>query len=175
MVGVGGNLGDDRELRDRFRDARDRLAARPYAGAVTASPIYRSDPVGPVRDQPRFLNAVLAFEPVREVSPVDLLADLLAIEASLGRDRGRGVAGGPRSIDLDLLLVGGRCLAVEGPPALSLPHPRLRQRGFVLRPLSDLFGHEFVVPGPAPRSVGALLASPDVAAQGLERVTADWD
>jgi 2-amino-4-hydroxy-6-hydroxymethyldihydropteridine diphosphokinase len=174
VIGVGGNLGSQRELRDRFAEARRRVAACGYAGEVAASPLYRSDPVGPVTRQPAFLNAVFAFEQTAAASPLAILDDLLALESSLGRDRTGAVPGGPRHLDLDLLMVGRTCLAAHGPPRLLLPHPRLRERAFVLRPLADLLGAEFVVPGPEPTTVGQLLASERVTEQRLELVATRW-
>jgi len=167
-VGVGGNLGGDAELLSRFARARAELERRRWSAALRSSPVYRSDPVGRA-DQPRFLNAVLAVEPPDQpVEPARILEDLLAVEAALGRVRAE--PGGPRTIDLDLLLCGSE---VSGAPGLQLPHPRMHQRGFVLRPLADLAGEELVVPGVG-RTVGELLREPEVEAQRIERLTDVW-
>jgi 2-amino-4-hydroxy-6-hydroxymethyldihydropteridine diphosphokinase len=133
FVALGGNLGDDAEILDRFRAALRHLTDLAYVEGIRMSRIYRSAPVGPVRDQPSFLNAVARIELGAQTSPEILLADLLAIEVSLGRVR--DVRGGPRAIDLDLLLVGEERRAT---PNLTLPHPRMHERAFVLMPLSDL-------------------------------------
>jgi 2-amino-4-hydroxy-6-hydroxymethyldihydropteridine diphosphokinase len=139
-------------------------------GPISSSPIYRSDPVGPVVDQPAFLNAVISFEICEEVAATQILTDLLAIEAELGRSREREVSLGPRSIDLDLLLVGHLTIAVAGLPALILPHPRLHERAFVLRPLADLVGEDYVLPGQEPVTLATHLAKPEVAEQRIEKL-----
>jgi 2-amino-4-hydroxy-6-hydroxymethyldihydropteridine diphosphokinase len=100
-------------------------------GGVTAvSSLYETDPVGYL-DQPPFLNAVVALETA--LSPADLLHRLLQIEADLGRVRSFQDA--PRTLDLDLLLVDDLTLDT---PDLTLPHPRLHQRAFVLVPLAEI-------------------------------------
>ena len=91
-----------------------------------------TEPVG-LRDQPRFLNGAVELE--TELSPLELLERLLAIERSLGRDRRGGPPGGPRTLDLDLLLY-GRAQIAE--PGLEVPHPRLHERRFALEPLAEL-------------------------------------
>jgi 2-amino-4-hydroxy-6-hydroxymethyldihydropteridine diphosphokinase len=96
------------------------------------SSLYETEPVG-FHDQPAFLNAVLALE--TELDPLSLLHSLLAIERELGRDRSQGVRNGPRTLDLDLLLVGDAVVATE---ELTLPHPALIQRRFVLAPLAEI-------------------------------------
>jgi 2-amino-4-hydroxy-6-hydroxymethyldihydropteridine diphosphokinase len=104
------------------------------AGLVVArlSSIYETEPVD-VLDQPPFLNMVAELR-VTIFSPEQTLARLLRIEYSLGRRR-RVARGGPRTIDLDLLLYGREQSATE---LLQLPHPRLHKRRFVLTPLSEL-------------------------------------
>ena len=112
------------------REAFQRLRA---LGQVTAqSSVRLTDPVGYV-DQPRFANAAALLE--TPLSPLPLLRELLAIEHSFGRDRSRSVPKGPRTLDLDLLLYGSEVLA---DPALTLPHPALHQRRFVLEPLAEI-------------------------------------
>jgi 2-amino-4-hydroxy-6-hydroxymethyldihydropteridine diphosphokinase len=94
--------------------------------------VRETDPVG-VTDQPKFLNAVAELEtdlPARE-----LLEGLLEIECRLGRDRSSEQRWGPRTIDLDLLLYGQGTI---DEPGLSVPHPRLAERRFVLEPLCEL-------------------------------------
>ncbi len=127
-VGVGSNLGD----RDRFLcGALAALRGTPGVSEVTMSPVYETDPVGPGRQGP-YLNAVLCLRTT--LSPRDLLARLLAIEAEHGRERGPE-RNAPRTLDLDLLLYGDvRCAS----PTLTVPHPRLHERGFVLEPLCHL-------------------------------------
>jgi 2-amino-4-hydroxy-6-hydroxymethyldihydropteridine diphosphokinase len=102
-------------------------------GTVTAvSRFHDTEPVG-YTQQPRFLNAVALIE--TDVAPVDLLRGLLAIERSMGRNRVSSPPKGPRIIDLDLLLYGN--LIVDD-PALTLPHPSLHERRFVLAPLAEI-------------------------------------
>jgi len=102
-------------------------------GKVTArSSYYSTAPVG-YADQPQFLNAAIALE--TGLDPQTLLDRLLAIERSLGRDRSHGIPNGPRTLDLDLLLYSNRVIRTE---SLQLPHPRMAQRAFVLRPLAEI-------------------------------------
>jgi 2-amino-4-hydroxy-6-hydroxymethyldihydropteridine diphosphokinase len=99
------------------------------------SSLYSTAPVG-LTDQPRFVNAVLALE--TSLSPLSLLDRLLDIERGLGRDRSSGVPNGPRTLDLDILLMGDLRI---GESNLELPHPRLADRGFVLIPLHEIAPH----------------------------------
>ena len=126
-VGLGANVGD-REA--HLRSAVVAVGARPELRVVGASKVYESAPVG-YADQPDFLNAAVELE--TEVSPRDLLQTLLELERSLGRVRGQ--RWGPRIIDLDLLLYGHRIVQEQG---LTVPHPHLHLRAFVLLPLCDL-------------------------------------
>jgi 2-amino-4-hydroxy-6-hydroxymethyldihydropteridine diphosphokinase len=126
FVGLGSNLGD-REL--NLRRALERLEE---LGSVRASSFRETDPVG-VTDQPKFLNA--AAELVTEIGPRRLLERLLAIERDLGRERTREARWGPRVIDLDLLVYGNEAI---DEPGLTVPHPRLADRRFVLEPLCEL-------------------------------------
>jgi len=102
-------------------------------GRVMArSSLYSTAPVG-LAEQPRFLNAVVALE--TRLTPRALLEGLLAVEKEFGRDRTAGIANGPRTLDLDLLLLGD--LVVSG-YELEIPHPRLAERAFVLIPLLEV-------------------------------------
>jgi 2-amino-4-hydroxy-6-hydroxymethyldihydropteridine diphosphokinase len=96
------------------------------------SSLYSTTPVG-FADQPRFLNAVVALE--TELSPHSLLEALLNFEREYGRDRSLGVRNGPRTLDLDILMVGDLCLSESD---LEIPHPRLAERAFVLVPLNEI-------------------------------------
>jgi 2-amino-4-hydroxy-6-hydroxymethyldihydropteridine diphosphokinase len=125
-VGIGTNLGD------REANMRRSLALLEELGPVRASSVRETDPVG-LTDQPRFLNAVAEVD--TELPPRELLERLLAIERMLGRDRAAGVRWGPRTIDLDLLLYGDETI---DEPGLTVPHPRLAERRFVLEPLHEL-------------------------------------
>ncbi|BDX04111.1 2-amino-4-hydroxy-6-hydroxymethyldihydropteridine pyrophosphokinase [Marinomonas pontica] len=97
---------------------------------VRISSIYGSKPVGP-QDQPDYINAVATFD--THLSPIDLLDLLQSIEQSQRRVRERHW--GPRTLDLDLLLYGQETIAL---PRLTVPHPFMLERGFVIKPLSDL-------------------------------------
>jgi 2-amino-4-hydroxy-6-hydroxymethyldihydropteridine diphosphokinase len=144
-VGLGSNLGDREAM---LRAALERLAAEPAIELVAVSPFQDTEPVGYL-EQPRFLNAAAALE--TELEPRELLDRLLAIERSLGRTR-EGPRFGPRTIDLDLLLYGEETI---DEPGLTVPHPRLHERRFVLEPLFALDPALFV-PGRGP--LAALLA-----------------
>jgi 2-amino-4-hydroxy-6-hydroxymethyldihydropteridine diphosphokinase len=118
------------------------LAAAERLGTHRLSPIVETEPWG-YADQPRFLNAVAELE--TGFAPRELLDRLLEIERSLGRVR-NGPRYGPRTIDLDLLLYGNLVVAE---PGLTVPHPRLAERLFVLEPLFALDPGLFV-PGKGP-------------------------
>jgi 2-amino-4-hydroxy-6-hydroxymethyldihydropteridine diphosphokinase len=136
FVGLGANVG---EAAARLRWAARELEA---LGGVRLSSLWASAPVGPIADQPWFLNAVCALETDR--SPRLLLEALLAIEASAGRDRAVERPKGPRPLDLDLLLY-GEIIVTE--TDLVVPHPRLFERAFALAPLEELAGPDLVIPG----------------------------
>jgi 2-amino-4-hydroxy-6-hydroxymethyldihydropteridine diphosphokinase len=128
-VGVGANLGDREET---IRSAVALLGTQPGIDVVAVSSLRETEPVGYV-DQPAFLNGAVAIE--TELSPQELLGRLLAVELALGRVRGKSPRFGPRAIDLDLLLYGAE---VVDEPGLTVPHPRLAERRFVLEPLHEL-------------------------------------
>jgi 2-amino-4-hydroxy-6-hydroxymethyldihydropteridine diphosphokinase len=126
-VGLGSNLGD----REAFLvGARAALAATPGVSVVAASRLYETEPVGP--PQGRYLNAVVALDTT--LAAQALLERLLELEQAAGRRRG-GPRNAPRTLDLDLLLFGDVCIDA---PELSLPHPRLHERAFVLVPLAEI-------------------------------------
>jgi 2-amino-4-hydroxy-6-hydroxymethyldihydropteridine diphosphokinase len=128
-VGLGANLGDREST---IRRAIELLAAEPAVEVVAVSSLRETDPVG-YAEQPRFLNGAAAVE--TELGPRTLLDRLLAVERELGRVRDEGPRFGPRTIDLDLLLYGDEVL---DEPGLTVPHPRLAERLFVLEPLYEL-------------------------------------
>ena len=128
-VGLGSNLG---EREKTLRAAIERLASDPRVEIVAVSSLRETDPVGPITDQPRFLNGAVALE--TELAPRALLELLLEVEAEHGRTR-TGPAGGPRTLDLDLLVYGDETV---DEPGLQIPHPRLHERDFVLQPLEEL-------------------------------------
>ena len=135
-IGLGSNLGDPAA---RLRAALDAIAALPGVTALVASPFYRTAPFGPVA-QPDFVNAAAGV--LTTSDPETLHAALKALEQRLRRqppqERWR-----PREIDLDLLVHG---TAVRDTPVLSLPHPGIPQRDFVLYPLRDI-APDLLVPG----------------------------
>jgi len=144
-IGLGSNLGDREAM---LKGAVGLLKTGEGVKVVSVSRFRVTDPVG-ITDQPRFLNGAVAVE--TELSARDLLDRLLEIERSLGRTR-EGPAGGPRTIDLDLLVYGDEVVDEDG---LHVPHPRLAERRFALEPLHDL-DPELLVPGAGP--LKALLA-----------------
>jgi 2-amino-4-hydroxy-6-hydroxymethyldihydropteridine diphosphokinase len=138
-VGLGANLGD--------RDGAIRRAAQ-LIPVQRLSSILETEPWG-ITDQPRFLNAVAEVE--WELGAAALLDRLLEVECELGRVRD-GTRWGPRTIDLDLLVFGGETFVSA---ELTVPHPRMHERLFVLEPLAEL-APDLVVPGRG--SVSSLLA-----------------
>jgi 2-amino-4-hydroxy-6-hydroxymethyldihydropteridine diphosphokinase len=129
-VGLGGNLGDPAAALQDALDALDRI----FGVELTAvSSVYQSAPVG-LSAQPDFLNAVARID--TSLEPGELLEQLLRIETEQGRVR-VGERFGPRLIDLDLLLYNETVLQSE---VLTLPHPRMLERRFVLEPLAELEG-----------------------------------
>jgi 2-amino-4-hydroxy-6-hydroxymethyldihydropteridine diphosphokinase len=136
VIGLGSNLGQREHY---LRRALDLLRADPALEVGAVSTFRETDPVGFV-EQPRFLNAAAFVE--SDLSARDLLARLLEVERVLGRRR-EGPRFGPRTIDLDLLLHGDE---VVDEPGLTVPHPRLAERRFVLEPLHEL-DPTLIVPG----------------------------
>lgn len=129
LLGLGGNVGDVRATLDRaVMDVCDGEMVR----LLARSSDYETPPWG-VTDQPAFVNLCLKVETT--LGPRDLLARALAVEASLGRDRATGRRWGPRPIDIDILAYGDLVLREED---LTLPHPRMAERAFVLVPLLEI-------------------------------------
>jgi 2-amino-4-hydroxy-6-hydroxymethyldihydropteridine diphosphokinase len=126
VVALGSNLGDRQAYLAR---AIERLAD--HLRALRVSSFHETDPVGVPGDQPLFLNAVAVGETTLDARA--LLGELLAIEREAGRER--PYAGAARTLDLDLILFGD---AIIDEPHLSVPHPRFRERRFVLGPLVEI-------------------------------------
>ena len=124
-LSLGSNIGD-REA--ALREAIQRLAA--IGRVALVSSIYETEPVE-VPDQPWFLNCAVALE--TEKTPEQLLSEILSIEEEMGRRRVQEK--GPRNIDADILLYGD---AVVESPSLTIPHPAMQQRRFVLEPLAEI-------------------------------------
>lgn len=127
-VGIGSNLDDPVAQAALAFDALARIADTQL---VARSPLYRSRPLGPA-DQPDYVNGAAAL--ITRLAPSVLLAALRAIEDAHGRRR-TGPRWGPRTLDLDLLLHGDSVLMTE---RLTLPHPGLTARNFVVYPLADI-------------------------------------
>jgi 2-amino-4-hydroxy-6-hydroxymethyldihydropteridine diphosphokinase len=128
LLGLGSNVGDRRL---HLQQAVDALPAA-GVGVLAASSVYDTDPVGEVLDQPSFLNACLRVESGLE--PLELLDAVKLLERELGREDG-GVRHGPRTIDIDILLLGSLELRHE---RMTLPHEQLLRRRFVLIPALEL-------------------------------------
>lgn len=126
-VALGANLGDaEGSLRAVMRE----LAAHPHMRLLKSSSLYRTAPVG-LKDQPDFINAAIALE--TELDAQALLNELFSIEQRFGRQR--SIPNAPRTLDLDLLLYGEE---TSNDSTLTLPHPRMHERAFVLAPLAEI-------------------------------------
>lgn len=127
LLGLGGNLGDRLAT---LRSAVSLLESTPSVTVVGCSGVYESPPLGPVA-QPDFLNAAVLVRTT--LAPRELLAVAHSIEQQHGRER--RVRWGPRTLDIDLLWVDGVTI---DEPGLTIPHPGLVNRAFVLRPAAEL-------------------------------------
>ena len=163
FVALGGNLGD---VFSTMRGVLQQMRRWPHARVVAASWLYRTPPVD--ADGPDFLNGVVELRST--LQPLDLLHELLKLEAAFGRSRNDRLESrsrgshryASRTVDLDLLMVGDRRVDT---PDLQLPHPRMHERAFVLAPLADLAPGLVLADG---RTVGqALAGAPPLAMQRL--------
>jgi 2-amino-4-hydroxy-6-hydroxymethyldihydropteridine diphosphokinase len=161
VIGLGGNVGGDDAIVERFGRAREALAV---IGEVRAAPLYRAGAIGPA--QPAYLNTAVRLH-AADLTPEELLATIRELEHLLGRDRRGEARWGPRKIDLDVLVWGGRVLRA---PDLEVPHPRLAERRFALEPLVALLGEAFEIP--AAGAAGALLAR--VREQDVVELAPSW-
>jgi 2-amino-4-hydroxy-6-hydroxymethyldihydropteridine diphosphokinase len=161
VVGFGGNIGSEEQIRARFVRAREALSE---LGTLASAALYRSAAVGP--EQPWFLNTAVRVA-MPDGQPDELIAVVLEIERLAGRDRRGEARWGPRAIDLDVLVWGARVIAT---PALEIPHPRLGERRFALAPLVDLLGRAFAIPGIG--EAGAALER--VMDQRVELISERW-
>ena len=155
-IGLGSNLDDPRS---QIRQALVQLDSIPGTRVTARSSLYRTTPVG-LLQQPDFINAVASVQTT--LKPRALLSALLAVENRQGRRR--TIRDAPRTLDLDLLLYAEQVLDQEG---LTLPHPRLHERAFVLAPLAEI-APGAVVPGHG--RVVDLLARVDCS--GVSRIDA---
>ena len=144
------------EPREQLLRARQTLALHPDLSEIAASPLYRTPPFG-ITEQADFLNAVCAYDTT--LPPRCLLAALNAVEAAHGRIRAE--KNGPRTLDLDILLYGQEIIR---DPRLTIPHPGIAERAFVLVPLTDI-APALDIPGQG--RIEELLAK--VSRQGMSR------
>ncbi|HWH94234.1 MAG TPA: 2-amino-4-hydroxy-6-hydroxymethyldihydropteridine diphosphokinase, partial [Baekduia sp.] len=157
-LGLGSNVGDRRAMLQAAVDGLAQRGVRPTASSST----YETDPVGDVRDQPAFLNACIAVATM--LAPDALLGVVKDVERALGRvTEGPGyVHHGPRPIDVDVLLHGGRAYRSG---RLTIPHPALLERRFVLIPLLEL---DFALTTPGGERLADALAALPVT-EGVRR------
>ena len=153
-IGLGSNL---QQPIEQVKRALQKLAKIPHTRLIRVSPLYSSTPLGPA-DQPDYINAVAALATMLSAS--ELLDALQAIEQQQGRVR-EGERWGPRTLVLDLLLYGDQQIQTK---RLTVPHPGLGERNFVLYPLHDIAGEDLLIPGLD--TVGHLLQA--CSRQGLE-------
>lgn len=159
-IGLGANLGDREGM---LREAVRRLSS--IGEVVDVSSLYETEPVGYL-DQPSFLNAAAAVDTVWDASAI--VQELLAIERDLGRQR--SFRNAPRTLDLDLLLLGDD---IVDAPGVALPHPRMNERAFVLAPLAEI-APEAVHPRLGRQIADLLAGLPDVS--GVRRFAAPgWE
>ena len=158
VIGLGANLGDATQT---LQQAIEQLQGHTQTTDWQVSPFYRTAPIGSDEAQPDYINGVAAF--YTDLAPEVLMRWLLETERHFGRDRSHDIArNSPRTLDLDLLLYDQLSMDT---PLLVLPHPRLHERAFVLRPLLD------VLPDCSAPGLGQLqpyLAQ--VADQAIERI-----
>jgi 2-amino-4-hydroxy-6-hydroxymethyldihydropteridine diphosphokinase len=148
LLGLGANLGDPLAQLARALDG-----LRAFVGDLRASSIYRTEPVG-YRDQPDFYNLVARGSTT--LAPMELLGRVMDLEREIGRER--TFRNAPRVIDIDVLDYGGR---VSEDPRLTLPHPGIPVRGFVLHPLAEV-APEWVHPVTGKTARELLWAAPSI-------------
>ena len=129
-IGLGSNIGDSGRTLLQAVKAIDEIDG---ASVLRLSQFLVTEPVGGPEDQPKYLNGAVEIEIT--LPPEELLAALHGIEKRFGRDRSREQRWGPRTCDLDILLIGETVLDTED---LTVPHPRMHERSFVLHPLAEL-------------------------------------
>jgi len=161
FLGFGGNIG---EPLNHFCAALQQLTDHPGVTITGTSPIYRTPAVGGPAGQPDYLNAVV--EITTDLAPHSLLTLCQKIEEKAGRTR--DIHWGPRTLDIDVLLIDN---LISDDPQLTLPHPRLQQRHFVLLPLNDLAPH---LCHPQTQKTTAELLADLPPAQGISKLTEKW-
>jgi len=157
LLGLGSNVGDRRLHLQRAVDALPAIGVR----VLAASSVYDTDPVGEVLDQASFLNGCLRVE--TELEPLELLDAVKRLERELGREEGE-IRHGPRSIDMDILLLDALELHDE---RMTLPHEQLLNRRFVLIPALEL---DFDLAAPSGERLADALATLAVAGTSIEGV-----
>src|SRR5437588_2486789 len=157
LIALGGNVGD---VRATFPKAISNICGMTQAALLARSSDYATPPWGD-QQQPRFINACIEIE--TSLDPHALLFTLQRIEKKFGRDRAHEQHWGPRTLDLDLIAYDD--ISIQKPD-LTLPHPRLFERAFVLVPLAEIAPDRLI----AGRSVRAALAQ--VSSEGIERLPA---
>jgi len=155
LIALGGNVGD---VRATFRKAIANICGMAQAALVARSSDYATPPWGN-EQQARFINACIEIE--TSLDPHALLFTLQRIEQKFGRDRSKETRWGPRTLDLDMLAYDDACLQR---PELTLPHPHLFERAFVLVPLVEIAPDRII----AGRSVRQALAG--LSTEGIERL-----
>jgi 2-amino-4-hydroxy-6-hydroxymethyldihydropteridine diphosphokinase len=155
LIALGGNVGD---ARTTFRKAISNICGMTQAALLARSSDYATPPWGDVEQAP-FVNACIEID--TPLDPHALLFVLQKIEAKFGRDRAKELRWGPRTLDLDLIAYDD--ISIER-PELTLPHPRLFERAFVLVPLAEI-SPDRVIGG---RSVASALA--ELSTEGIERL-----
>src|SRR5690348_17008820 len=155
IIALGGNVGD---VRATFKKAIAHICGMAQAALLARSSDYATPPWGE-EDQPRFINACIEIE--TGLDPHALLFTLHKVEQKFGRDRAKERRWGPRSLDLDLIAYDDVRL---DKPELTLPHPRLFERAFVLVPLAEIAPDRVI----AGRRVGDAVAA--VSTDGIERL-----
>lgn len=130
LLALGSNIGDRAAA---LRDAVQRIAQLPDTTVKAVSPLIETEPVGGPPGQGKYINGAMMIE--TSLQPYDLLPLLLDIERLLGRDRAREVRNGPRRADIDMLFYEDQIIHT---PGLTVPHPRLHERRFVLEPLAQI-------------------------------------
>ena len=134
-LSLGSNLGNRRE---KIKDAISKINLLPKTKVLKQSKFISTDPIGGPANQPRFINAALKI--YTSLSPTVLLKSFKTIEKDLGREK--NVPNGPRKIDLDILLYADKVINLPagqaGNKGLTIPHPRMFEREFVIKPLSEV-------------------------------------
>jgi 2-amino-4-hydroxy-6-hydroxymethyldihydropteridine diphosphokinase len=161
FIALGSNLGDSPQIFAQAMNRLQQLSSQP----LLHSSLWRTTPVDCPPDSPPFLNAVVGLQPLADETPESLLAKLQALEKEFGRQP-KKVLNESRPLDLDLIAFGSQ---IRSAPTLVLPHPRARERRFVLEPLNEI-APQLVLSGET-KTVTELLAilPPDAAMRRIAR------